>query len=184
MAEMELESLSNMVFAPRVILDYTNHKGVMSRREIIPIRMWYGTSNWHAGEQNFLTAYDIAKDDIRDFAIADIHAWEEAMRSHLPHMMESRRSPQWRRVRQNHIAHFPSCAACGVTKNLEVHHVLPFHVFPEKELDPTNLLTLCETPSHNCHFLFGHCLHWQAYNPNVIEDAARIFASIQSRLGA
>lgn len=179
---MDVEGLSNMVFAPRVIIDYTNHKGVRFSREIVPIRLWYGTSNWHSGEQYFLAAFDIAKDDVRDFAVADIHSWEEAVRSHLPHLMESRRSPHWRRVRSEHLLKHQSCAACGVTKNLEVHHILPFHMFPEKELVPSNLITLCETPNRNCHFLFGHALHWQAYNPTVVEDAARMLITIQNRL--
>lgn len=178
---MERECLETMVFAPKVILDYTNHKGVMSRREVIPIRLWYGTSNWHAGEQDFLAAYDCARDDIRDFAVADIHSWEESMRSHLPHMMESRRSPQWRRVRNMHLETQAECQACGVRKNLEVHHVLPFHLYPETELLPANLITLCETPSHNCHFLFGHSLDWRSYNPTVRQDVAYVFKMLQAR---
>lgn len=180
---MDIEGLGTMVFAPRVSVCYTNHRGVMNRREIVPIRLWYGTSRFHEGdgEQNFLLAFDFGKDDLRDFAVKDIHSWEEVPRTHLPHLMESRRSSHWPEIRRKHLALFPECAACGTAKNLEVHHALPFHLFPERELDFANLITLCETPGHNDHFLFGHCLRWDAYNPNVAADAKSARRMIEAR---
>ena len=45
------------------------------------------------------------------------------------------RSPQWRRVEQEHLAKEPFCRFCGTTDHLEVHHIVPFHVDPAKELD-------------------------------------------------
>lgn len=77
------------------------------------------------------------------------------------------RSPQWPRVRAQHLRMQPICQACGTRDKLQVHHVKPFHVDPALELDPSNLLTLCEKPSHDCHFTWGHFHDWSRWNPNV-----------------
>lgn len=81
------------------------------------------------------------------------------------------RSPQWSGVRAQHLAQYPACAGCGRDTFLEVHHIQPFHLFPDLELSPENLITLCERPGHDCHFHFGHFLDWYKYNPNVVADA-------------
>lgn len=83
------------------------------------------------------------------------------------------RSPRWEKVRKFHLKEFPACAACArVDKKNEVHHVIPFHVDPEKELDLTNLLTLCERH----HLVFGHFDNYRTYNPKVRESAANYLA--------
>ena len=46
------------------------------------------------------------------------------------------RSSGWRSVRNEHIENNPTCAACGRRDGLEVHHIVPYHVDPSKELDP------------------------------------------------
>lgn len=94
------------------------------------------------------------------------------------------RSPKWSRLRDEFVLSHPYCSACGCkTKSiLNVHHILPFHLYPELELDRNNLIVLCEGAGINCHFAFGHLLNWKAYNPRVIDDAERFFASVQSRL--
>ena len=91
------------------------------------------------------------------------------------------RSPQWPKVRIAHLQEFPECAACGRTDHLNVHHILPFHLCPEKELDPANLITLCENDTINCHLLWGHLGSWKAYNPSVIIDALWINGKIKNR---
>ena len=65
------------------------------------------------------------------------------------------------------------CAACGSRAKVRAHHIVPVSVAPEREHDPSNLLSLCESYSHgvNCHLFFGHAGDWQAYNPHVIADA-------------
>lgn len=84
------------------------------------------------------------------------------------------RSPEWPRVRAAHLKVQPDCAVCGGTEQVEVHHIVPFHIDKTKELDPTNLITLCEKPSHNCHFVFGHFWNWTNSNPQVQEDAIHL----------
>lgn len=81
------------------------------------------------------------------------------------------RSREWPRVRREHLDREPVCVACGrQPKDIEVHHVEPYHRRPDLELEPTNLITLCRNP---CHFVFGHLLNWSKCNPHVREDAAR-----------
>ena len=82
-----------------------------------------------------------------------------------------RRSNKWGKVRKEHLKSNFCCKVCGNKKKLEVHHLLPFHLCPEKELDPTNLITLCESrKSVNCHLLFGHGLNYRDYNPDCVKD--------------
>lgn len=77
------------------------------------------------------------------------------------------RSPNWRKVRAEHIKQNPTCFACGRKDNLEVHHIIPYHLDPAKELDPSNLITLC---GKYCHFVFGHLMDWKSWNQNVVRD--------------
>ena len=90
------------------------------------------------------------------------------------------RSPLWRPTRHKHLVLFPTCAACGTKKQLEVHHILPFQYYPELELQLVNLMTLCEY--HGCHLRVGHCYNWKAYNRHAIEDAARELQRIAERI--
>jgi 5-methylcytosine-specific restriction enzyme A len=82
------------------------------------------------------------------------------------------RSAGWRVLRKQHLGMHPECIVCGSRKKVVPHHVVPFHVDPSRELDPSNLVTLCESPTFNCHLFFGHLKRWDRYNPNVVEDAA------------
>ena len=83
------------------------------------------------------------------------------------------RSPGWRILRREHLLENPRCIVCGSTKNVVPHHVVPFHIDPSRELDPANLVTLCESPTFNCHLFFGHLKRWDRHNPHVVEDAAK-----------
>lgn len=69
----------------------------------------------------------------------------------------------------------PTCAACG-SPLVQVHHVLPFHFAillgrPDLELDPRNLITLCEKEhgeeAQDHHLLLGHLGDFQSYNKDV-----------------
>lgn len=90
-----------------------------------------------------------------------------------------RRDPKWGGVRATHLEIQPHCAACGTLKDLEVHHIIPYHECPEKELDPENLLTLCNY--HGCHLVIGHLCSYYSYNPDVVKDAARWLKRVRER---
>ena len=83
------------------------------------------------------------------------------------------RSPKWHDVRNEFLKNNPKCAACNRTDFLQVHHIQTFKLHPELELDPSNLITLCEPPSqqHHCHLLIGHKGNWKNFNENVRSDA-------------
>lgn len=86
------------------------------------------------------------------------------------------RSRHWLKVAKAHLEKEPACRCCGRSKRLQVHHILPFHLFPENELDPDNLITLCtDGPGGlNCHLVFGHLGHWDRWNRDVANDADRM----------
>lgn len=79
------------------------------------------------------------------------------------------RSGKWSKVRKEHLSKNPTCAVCGTSTKLEVHHIVPVHIDETKELDPDNLITLCDK---YCHFIFGHLMNWNFYNTSIINDAA------------
>lgn len=83
------------------------------------------------------------------------------------------RSSKWPTVRKQFLLQNPACAACGGTQKLEVHHISPFHETPHLELEPSNLITLCESKSYGivCHLLVGHLGNYKNTNPDVKEDA-------------
>lgn len=97
---------------------------------------------------------------------------------HHPHSedgLELPRSSQWPKVRNAYLLGNPCCAACGTVYDLNVHHVISFHEHPDKELDPTNLITLCR--EHHLHVGHrcpeGNC-NWSCSNVNVREEVYRM----------
>lgn len=88
-----------------------------------------------------------------------------------PH--EEARSPHWPAVRKAHLEKHPACEVCGHSgEKVNVHHKLPFHLHPELELDPKNLITLCEDEHFvNCHLFVGHLGNFSGWNPAVVADA-------------
>ena len=85
-----------------------------------------------------------------------------------------RRSPRWPSLRRRHLAANPRCAACGRADAPEVHHLVPVQKAPERELDPTNLITLCGG-KRNCHFAVGHGWNWKSYRPDAASLASAMF---------
>jgi hypothetical protein len=76
------------------------------------------------------------------------------------------RSSKWSGVRRSHLNNKSSCACCDAVKDLEVHHIIPFSIAPDLELDPNNLVTLCKY----CHLVIGHLRDNRIYNPNLMLD--------------
>lgn len=56
----------------QIKITYTNHKNETTERLILPIGIWYGTTEWHPTEQWFLKAKDLDKGERRDFAMVHI----------------------------------------------------------------------------------------------------------------
>jgi 5-methylcytosine-specific restriction protein A len=92
--------------------------------------------------------------------------------------LSTRRSNKWPAVQAKHLLDNPCCAACGSLRKLNVHHMKPFHLHPELELDPDNLITLCM--DNDCHILIGHGDNFKAYNPLVKEDSASVLSDLKT----
>jgi 5-methylcytosine-specific restriction protein A len=87
--------------------------------------------------------------------------------------IKDKRSAKWPTVRKKFLIENPKCAVCNGKKILEVHHIKPFNSSPELELDPSNLITLCESKKKGltCHLLIGHLGNYRNINKDVINDS-------------
>jgi 5-methylcytosine-specific restriction endonuclease McrA len=95
------------------------------------------------------------------------------------------RSPEWPALEREHLQREPACRACGYRgRGVQVHHIKPFHLYPQLELDPNNLITLCEVRGRDHHLLLGHLDDWESYNPNVREDVKRFHGENAKKLKA
>lgn len=84
-----------------------------------------------------------------------------------------KRSGKWRSLEQSFIDENPFCEVCGSHINLQVHHIKPFHLYPELELDPSNLITLC-MDTNECHLKIGHGGNWRNYFPDIVKYVKQI----------
>jgi len=95
------------------------------------------------------------------------------------------RSPQWGRVEKEHLQREPTCVACGYRgHHLQVHHVKPFHLHPQLELDPDNLITLCTAPGREHHLLLGHLDEWKSYNEHIRADVKHFYRKSAAQIRA
>lgn len=87
-ARRMLSLLTRLVFLGRcemseLTIAYTNHRGERAVRRIIPWDVWFGTTDWHPEPQWFLRAFDLDKNDKRDFALKDFGPVEKIALSTL-----------------------------------------------------------------------------------------------------
>jgi 5-methylcytosine-specific restriction endonuclease McrA len=73
------------------------------------------------------------------------------------------RSSKWASLRATFLKDNPRCESCDSDSSLEVHHIKPFHIHPELELDQSNLLTLCK----HCHLVIGHLRDYKLFNRDL-----------------
>jgi len=91
----------------------------------------------------------------------------------------TKRSSMWHIVRNDFIEKNNKCICCGSKKKLQVHHIIPFCVKPELELDENNLATMCS----RCHLLIGHAGWWMTHNKDFNETVDTIRKMIRDRSG-
>lgn len=70
--------MTGMETKDEVIIYYTNYRGETSQRHIRPVKIWFGSNEWHIEPQWLLDAVDIEKGAERTFALAAIHHWSNA----------------------------------------------------------------------------------------------------------
>ena len=81
-------------------------------------------------------------------------------------------SGKWRKAKRKYYKkHGKVCKCCGSKKNVELHHKLPRHLFPELALDEKNFIPLCNRKGVGCHFLLGHLQSYYTYNEKITEVA-------------
>jgi predicted DNA-binding transcriptional regulator YafY len=64
-----------------VTINYTNHRGETTDRNIVPKGIFFGTTKFHTKKQWMLHAYDVANQEYRDFALQRIHNWAEVVKN-------------------------------------------------------------------------------------------------------
>ena len=55
-----------------LVFEYKNWEGVTAVRHVIPIKLWYGHTEFHKKDQWLLKALDVDKNAERDFSVIDI----------------------------------------------------------------------------------------------------------------
>jgi 5-methylcytosine-specific restriction protein A len=94
--------------------------------------------------------------------------------------VSAKRSGKWPTVEKKFLKAHPACEACGSKERLNAHHVFPFHLYANLELDPKNLITLCMS-ENECHIHIGHGGNWKMFNPNCRKDAAIVRSNPKRR---
>lgn len=114
------------------------------------------------------------------------HLYRTALHAVRDVSVDKKRSPHWPAVEHKWLKDHSTCAACGGNVNLNVHHIMPFHIDPSLELadgsdgKPANLITLCMAKERHCHLLLGHGDSFKAFNQEITKDANDHFQAIQS----
>ena len=57
---------------PPLTFRYKNWKGEIEERHVIPIRVWFGHTEWHPDDGWLMTAWDLDKYAERSFSMTDI----------------------------------------------------------------------------------------------------------------
>ena len=87
------------------------------------------------------------------------------------------RSPKWKQFCKDMEKMWGNRCLVTDSEIIQWHHVLPFHLFPESELDPQNVRPL----RPDVHFLLAHLGKWASYNENILRDIEIWKAKIANR---
>jgi predicted DNA-binding transcriptional regulator YafY len=63
-----------------VEIDYTNYRGKRAVRRVKPLDLTFRSTEWHPEMQWVMRAFDVEKQEIRFFAMKDIHSWNSGRR--------------------------------------------------------------------------------------------------------
>ena len=58
-----------------VAMLYTNYRGVREQRVVLPLSIFFGTSEYHSEPQWLMQAYDFNREALRSFAMNSIHTF-------------------------------------------------------------------------------------------------------------
>jgi 5-methylcytosine-specific restriction enzyme A len=88
------------------------------------------------------------------------------------------RASAWPHERDEYLKENPMCVCCGGRAET-VHHILPVHLYPEKELVRSNYRSVCN--KHCCHQMIGHLGDFRSWNPEFDDDAEAMRNRIKNR---
>lgn len=54
---------------------YVNHRGVQALRTVLPLRIRFGSTDWHPEPQWLMDALDVERGVERSFAMVDVAQW-------------------------------------------------------------------------------------------------------------
>lgn len=86
------------------------------------------------------------------------------------------RSGKWEGVRNTYAKAHPKCVFCGGPVE-NVHHKIPFWIWPEGELVESNLCSVCRFD----HKEWCHLGDWKSWNTELDRDIARWRMRIETR---
>lgn len=75
MTDYKAREASQETDAQKINILYTNYRGETAVRTVVPIKIWFGATDWHPEAQWLLDAVDLEKGANRSFAVKDIKAW-------------------------------------------------------------------------------------------------------------
>jgi len=105
--------------------------------------------------------------------------------AHIARKHGHERSPEWQHIAKEHRKREPACVACGYKgSKVQVHRIKPFHLHPQLELDPDNLITLCSARGREHHLLLGHLDSWESYNEHIRADAKHFHRKTAAQIRA
>jgi hypothetical protein len=105
--------------------------------------------------------------------------------AHIAKKHGHERSPHWASVAKEHLRREPACVVCGYKgRKRQVHHIKPFHLHPDLELDPHNLITLCSARGREHHLLLGHLGSWESYNEHIRADIKHFYRKTAAEIRA
>jgi len=79
------------------------------------------------------------------------------------------RNSAWPKLRDWYFRKNPFCEVCG-KRAKEIHHIVPVHIDNSKELEISNLISLCRRH----HFEIGHFFNFRSYNKDIKEWVDKI----------
>ncbi|WAW11539.1 hypothetical protein vBAcePPAc_0162 [Aeromonas phage vB_AceP_PAc] len=106
----------NIIFGQQTQFEYINYKGIKSTRNVIPMSLYFGATEFHPENQWLIVAYDLDRQCERTFALKDIvvgsFADNISQLSRKQHEISITHNPIPTPIPQ-HWSKYSKCLVCG-----------------------------------------------------------------------
>lgn len=106
----------NIIFGQQTQFEYINYKGIKSTRNVIPMSLYFGSTEFHPENQWLIVAYDLDRQGDRTFALKDIivgsFAEQVSQLSRKQHSINITHNPIHIPVPQD-WSKYSKCLVCG-----------------------------------------------------------------------